>query len=506
MTDADYDLCVIGGGINGVGIARDAAGRGLSVLLVEAKDIACATSSASSKLIHGGLRYLEFFEFSLVKASLREREILLNAASHVVRPMDFVLPHVPQQRPFWMLRLGLFLYDRLARRDRLHASYVLDLSSAAFGKPLSPSYGRGLCYADCVVDDSRLVVLNAMDASARGAEILTRTKCTLITPHEDCWVLDLEGKDVAQTRRVRASMVVNAAGPWVENILKDSKMLDDRGSVPTIRLVKGSHIIVPRAYEGDQSYLLQQKDGRVVFAIPYEGDYTLIGTTEEDFVGDAYAPMISDAEIEYLCQAFNGFFQKKISRADIAWTYSGVRPLVDSGAKEMRKASRDFRLYEHPQSRAPMISVFGGKLTTYRLLAEKVIDRILHMSNRFAAPWTASAFLPGGDFPGGDFDAFLQYCREEYSWLPPDLLLRYACAYGARMDRFLEGARSLSDLGDSFGAGLYEAEVAYLIRFEFARDVEDILWRRSKLGMAMNEEEIEHFHSKFKDILQDVDP
>lgn len=505
MTDTDYDLCVIGGGINGTGIARDAAGRGLSVLLVEAKDLACATSSASSKLIHGGLRYLEFFQFRLVRDSLREREVLLNAAPHIIRPLDFVMPHAPGNRPFWMIRLGLFLYDRLARREKLADSYALELSGHPFGQPLVSACEKGFCYADCAADDSRLVVLNAMDAAGRGAEILTRTKCVKISPREDYWSLDLRGEG-GDTRTVTASMVVNAAGPWVRDVLQDSSMVLGSRPVPGVRLVKGSHIIIPRAYEGDQAYALQQKDGRVVFAIPYAGDYTLVGTTEEEFSGDAYEVMISDAEIEYLCGAFNAYFRKNISRADAVWSYSGVRPLIDDGVEEARKATRDFLLYEHADSKGPMISVFGGKLTTYRVLAERVVDRLLQIGNRYAAPWTSGAILPGGDFTDGDIELFVQDRSGEYPWLPREILLRYARAYGTRMDRFLEGARSMEDLGAYFGGGLYEAEVAYMVRYEFAREVEDVLWRRSKLGMVLSEEETEKLRERFPAILREACP
>lgn len=506
MTDADYDLCVIGGGINGAGIARDAAGRGLSVLLVEARDLACATSSASTKLIHGGLRYLEFFQFRLVRDSLREREILLNAAPHIVRPLDFILPHSPRQRPFWTIRLGLSLYDRLARRNRLPASHALEFAGHPAGAPLAPEYKRGFCYADCAVDDSRLVVLNAVDAAGRGAEILTRTKCVGITPRDKGWALDLRD-EAGQIRTVSAAMVANAAGPWVRDVMQEiSSPASGSRPVPGLRLVKGSHIIIPRAYDGDRAYVLQQTDRRIVFAIPYAGDYTLVGTTEEEFSGDPAAVMISDGEIEYLCAAFNAYFDTKISRSDAAWSYSGVRALLDDGAGEARKVTRDFLLHEHAGAKAPMISVFGGKLTTYRLLAERVVDRLLRMDNRYAAPWTAGAVLPGGDFSGGGIEAFVQDRAAEYSWLPRDILLRYAHAYGTRIDRFLEGARSLADLGVHFGGGLYEAEAAYMVRYEFAREAEDVLWRRSKLGMALSDEEAAKLRRRFPAILKEACP
>jgi len=494
MTDTDYDLCVIGGGINGVGIARDAAGRGISVLLLEAKDLACATSSASTKLIHGGLRYLEFFEFRLVKDSLAERETLLAMAPHVIRPMDFVLPHIAGTRPFWLIRLGLYLYDRLARKNRLPDSWFLEFHGHKLGLPLVSVYEKGFCYADCWADDSRLVILNAMDAAARGAEILTYTPCTKLVPHADYWAVEFRDKKSGETRVIRAAMVVNAAGPWAEKIIQDSNLVSLDSPPPKIRLIKGSHIIIPQAYFGEQAYVLQQKDKRIVFVMPYETDYTLIGTTEEAFEGDPYNPMISEDEMEYLCEAFNASFRKNISRADVVWTYSGVRPLCDKASakriKNPRALSRDYMFYDHPQSKAPMVSVFGGKLTTYRVLAEQLMNTVLQRDNRYSPPWTAQSVLPGGDMPDGDFDAFLAEKRGEYPWLPAELLSRYARAYGTRMDRFLEGTQNLADLGRDFGAGLYEAEIVYMIRYEFARTAEDILWRRSKRGMWMTDEEV----------------
>ena len=488
MDKIDYDLCIIGGGINGAGVARDAAGRGLSVLLLEAKDLARGTSSASTKLIHGGLRYLEFFEFKLVRESLQEREKLLAIAPHIISPMEFVLPHNAQQRPFWMIRLGLFLYDHLARRQRLSGSRGVNLKASALGVPLADYYTRGFVYSDCWVDDARLVVLNAMDAAEKGARILTRSPCTKIEPKSEFWVVHYKGQGDQKERCIRASMVVNAAGPWVRKVLEDSGLDSEVKPVPRVRLVKGSHIIIPCAYTGGQSYILQQPDGRVVFVIPYERDYTLIGTTEEDFEGDLYDPRISEEELQYLCAAYSAHFDADITRDDVLWTYSGVRPLFDDGESENRAVSRDFYLYEHLESRAPMISVFGGKLTTYRVLAEQVMGRLLNLDNRYAPPWTTDAPLPGGDIPQSDFDAFVRRQRERYSWLTADLLRRYARSYGTRMERFLEGARGLEDLGVDFGGGLYEAEVVYLIRYEWAREAQDILWRRSKLGVHVGDE------------------
>lgn len=487
MSMTDYDLCIIGGGINGAGIARDAAGRGLSVLLVEAGDLAQGTSSASTKLIHGGLRYLEFFEFKLVRESLRERKTLLSMAPHLIHPQEFVLPHNAQQRPFWMVRLGLFLYDHLALRTVLKGSYGVNLRGSALGVPLDDRYSKGFVYSDCRVDDSRLVVLNAVDAAQKGAKILTRTKCTKIFPQKDHWVVTVQEEGSKKPAGFTASMVVNAAGPWVREIIESSGLDSSVKPVPHVRLVKGSHIIIPRAYKGDQAYLLQRKDGRIVFVIPYEEDYTLVGTTEEDFEGDLNDPRISDAEMNYLCDAYNAHMEDEISREDVVWTYSGVRPLFDDGEGDNRAVSRDFVLYEHIESRAPMISVFGGKLTTYRVVAEAVMERLLYLDNRYVGPWTSGAVLPGGDMPGGDFVSFVETQEARYPWLPTDVLQRYARSYGTRMERFLEGAKGLKDLGTHYGDHVFEVEIVYLIRYEWAREAEDIFWRRSKLGVHVDD-------------------
>lgn len=503
MNKTDYDLCVIGGGINGAGIARDAAGRGLSVLLVEARDLGGATSSSSTKLIHGGLRYLEFFEFKLVRDSLRERETLFSIAPHIISPLEFVLPHSPEQRPFWMIRLGLFLYDHLVRRKLLDQSRGVNLNASTLGVPLKSQYSRGFCYADCWVDDSRLVVLNAVDAADKGAKIMTRTKCTKIIPHRDHWEIKIKPeKKKAET--VTASMVVNAAGPWVRNVLEESGLESTVKPLPNIRLVKGSHIIIERSYDGDHAYVTQQSDGRIVFAIPYEHDYTLIGTTEEDFTGDLYDARISDQEMAYLVDAYNSHFQQEITEKDAIWTYSGVRPLFDDGHENSREVSRDFVLHEHLESRAPMISVFGGKLTTYRIVAEKTVQRLLYLDNRYSNPWTAEAPLPGGDIENANFDKFLTQQTHVYPWLPAELLLRYARGYGTRMDRFLEGAKSVEDLGIHYGEQIYEAEIVYLIRYEWARETEDILWRRTKLGVHVGDKTVKTLEKALPKLKKEV--
>jgi glycerol-3-phosphate dehydrogenase len=485
MSIAEYDLCVIGGGVNGAGIARDAAGRGLSVVLVEAKDLAQGTSSASTKLVHGGLRYLEFMEFKLVRESLIEREKLLAIAPHIIWPMQFILPHSAAQRPYWMVRLGLFLYDHLAKRNRIEGSTSVDLRSEAVGAPLSDAYSKGFSYHDCWVDDARLVALNAVDAAERGADIRTHTRCTKIKKSGEKWLVHLSDQKGGDDVKVRASMVVNAAGPWVRDVI-DANGFGEYS--PSVRLVKGSHLIIRRAFEGEHSYILQQEDGRIVFAIPYENDYTLVGTTEEAYDGDLYDVRISDDEIDYLCGAISTHFNQPIARKDVLWSYSGVRPLFDDGESEQRKVTRDFVLHDHPDLDLPMISVFGGKITTYRVLAEKVVNKLLHLDARYTNPWTDEAALPGGDFLNDDVASFVAQKRQEYPWIEEVQLYRYARLYGTRMDRFLEGAKGFKDLGRHYGADLYEAELAYLVRYEFVRDLEDALWRRTKLGLHISEE------------------
>ena len=492
MTGIDYDLCVIGGGINGAGIARDAAGRGLKVLLLEAEDLAGGTSSSSTKLIHGGLRYLEYYEFKMVREALRERELLLSMAPHIIRPMEFILPHTPQQRPAWMIRIGLFLYDHLAKRNSLKASHGFRFDGDARGTPIREEYSKGFSYADCWADDSRLVILNAMSAAQHGAKILTRHKCTKLRVQDDYWIVEYEKSDKTSERHVvNASMVINAAGPWVRKILDRSGLSSDGNGVPDVRLIKGSHIIVPRQYEGEHSYILQQPDNRVTFAIPYEDGFTLIGTTEEEFDGDPRQAMISDAEMGYLIDAHNLFFDKAITKKDVLWTYSGVRPLYSeatSDAESATAATRDYKLYAHEENAAPMVSVFGGKLTTYRKLSEQAVDKVLKTSGRDIYSWTGAATLPGGDINNGDFDGFLEKQSQRYKWLPKALLYRYARSYGTCMDVFLQGARVLKDLGVDFGGGVYEAEILYLLRFEFAKTAEDVMWRRSKLGIHISDE------------------
>ena len=497
---SQFDLLIIGGGVNGAGIARDAAGRGMSVLLVEANDLASATSSASTKLVHGGLRYLEYFQFRLVRESLKERETLLGLAPHIIRPMDFVLPHGAGVRPAFIVQIGLWLYDRLGRRDRLKGSGRINLRNHQFGWCLQEKYKAGFTYADCWVDDARLVVLNALDASELGAGIMTYTTCTGLRVVDGLWEAELMDSASGGFQTVRASMVVNAAGPWVHSIL-DGNGLVRKGKTPKIRLVKGSHIIVPKIFDRSQAYILQQPDRRIVFAIPYEEQYTLIGTTDVDYVGDPGRPEIDDAEKKYLCDAVNRYFKTAITEKDIVHTYSGVRPLIDDGKGNASAVTRDYHLDLETSFGPPIVSVFGGKITTYRKLAESVMDIIVpHWSRRDDHPgatlrWTDTVPLAGGDMLDGDFDAFLKDQKKKYGWLPESLLLRYARAYGTRMDRFLAGATGIESLGAHFGCGVYQAEIDYLTHREFARTVDDVLWRRTKLGLHIDQETVKNIDS-----------
>lgn len=473
------DLLVIGGGINGAGIARDAAGRGLSVVLCEKDDLAAHTSSASTKLIHGGLRYLENYEFRLVAESLREREVLLAAAPHIVWPLRFVLPHDRAMRPKWMLRAGLMLYDALGGLGRsLPGSRAVRLDRPPHRMVLQDHLTRGFEYSDCWADDARLVVLTALDARERGAAILTRTRCTAMERLADRWRVTLEDKDGARVIEARA--LVNAAGPWVDSVAGAAL---GAGTKARLRLVKGSHIVVPRGFPGEQAYILQQPDGRIVFAIPYERDFTLIGTTDEGFSGDPDNVAISDGEIDYLIAAVGRSFRSGVTRDEIVWRYSGVRPLYEDKAAKNSTVTRDYVFELDAADGAPILSVYGGKLTTYRRLAEHALKRLSrHLP--MGGAWTAGASLPGGDMD--DFAAFLWRASERFGFVPPEMLLRLARAYGTRIDRLLGDARSLDDLGARCGGDLYERELAYLADEEFALTAEDVLWRRSKLGLHLD--------------------
>jgi glycerol-3-phosphate dehydrogenase len=474
-----FDLAVIGGGVNGAGIARDAAGRGLKVLLCEQGDLGGATSSASSKLIHGGLRYLEHYEFRLVREALQEREVLLDAAPHLIRPLSFVLPHDAHLRPAWMIRAGLFLYDHLARRKTLAGSRGIDFAHDPAGVPLQERFTRGFSYSDCWVDDARLVALLAVDAKERGAEILTRTPCAAARRDGDAWSVTLNPG--AGERRIRARALVNAGGPWVGQVLKRAL---GRNDAPQPRLVKGSHIVMPRLYRGDHAYILQNRDRRIVFVIPYEERFSLIGTTDVPFSGDPGSVAISPEETQYLCDAVGAWFRDRPKPADAVWDYAGVRPLFDDASDDPSAVTRDYVLaLEDEANLAPLLSVYGGKITTFRRLAEHALEKLKPHFPGMKPAWTARAHLPGGDLGGRSFDAFLADLAARHPFLPASLALRLARAYGSRTERVLGGARRLDDLGRDLGAGLREREAEYLLREEFARTAEDILWRRSKLGL-----------------------
>jgi glycerol-3-phosphate dehydrogenase len=477
-----FDVLVVGGGINGTGIARDAAGRGLKVLLCEQHDLASHTSSSSTKLIHGGLRYLEGFHFALVRKALQEREVLLASAPHIMWPLRFVMPHDAHLRPLWMIRAGLFLYDNLAKRDHLAASASLKLSKHPAGTPLEPRYTRGFIYSDGWTDDARLVVLNARDAADRGATILTRTLCSKIEPtvgpKGKAWRATLDG---AHARTVTARSVVNATGPWVTRFLYQSTPAQTERSV---RLVKGSHIVVPRLFAHRFAYIFQNVDRRIVFAIPYEEDFTLIGTTDVEHKGDPATVAIDDAEVQYLCDTVNRYFTRKIGPSDVAWRYSGVRPLLDDKAGDPSSVTRDYKLEFEPAD-APLLSVFGGKITTYRRLAETAVDELVHALGERAPSWTRDALLPGGDLVGGSFARFLRYVERHYPWLPAHLRKRYSRAYGTRISHVVGDARGVEDLGAEVLPQLHEREIEYLLREEWAVTAEDILWRRSKLGLHL---------------------
>ncbi len=479
---ADFDLIVVGAGINGAGIARDAQGRGLRVLLVEQDDLARHTSSSSTKLIHGGLRYLEHFHFGLVRKALQEREVLLRLAPHIIRPLRLVMPHDPSMRPPWMIRAGLFLYDHLARRERLPASSTVDLAAHPLGGPLRGGFRTGYVFSDAWVDDARLVVLNALDAHERGATVLVRTRCVGAERSARHWKVRLQPRGGAGECTVTARALINASGPWAARLLEQQLHLP---AAHALRLVKGSHIIVPRLFEHDHAYVLQNPDRRIVFAIPYERDYTLIGTTELDYAGDPAHAAIEAGEIDYLCQAVNRYFSRSITPPDVVHAYAGVRPLLEDAGAAAR-VTRDYRL-ELNTAGAPLLSVFGGKLTTYRRLAEEALARLLPALG--VAPtrqWTAGTPLPGGDIPGADLAQFCAALRTRFPWLPEATVLRLARAYGTRADAVLRQARSPAELGREILPGFFESELDYLRQTEWALTAEDILWRRTKLGLHVS--------------------
>jgi len=478
-----YDLCVVGGGVNGCGIARDAAGRGLSVVLAEQGDLAQATSSASTKLFHGGLRYLEYLEFRLVREALAERETLLRAMPHIAWPLRFVLPHHAGLRPAWLLRLGLFLYDHLGRRKILPKARGLDLTRDPAGAPLKPEFRKGFEYSDCWVDDSRLVVLNARDAAARGATILTRTRCASARRGEGLWEVRVEDAETGDRRTVRARALVNAAGPWVDQVIARAT----GGAEPQdIRLVRGSHIVTRKLFDHDRAYIFQNADGRIVFAIPYETDFTLIGTTEIDHDGPPGEVVCTAEEVEYLCAAVSAYFRAPVASEDVVWTYSGVRPLYDEGASSASAATRDYMLKIDEEGGAPLLNIFGGKITTYRKLAEAALLKLSAHFPAAGAPWTEGAPLPGGDFPVDAAASLTAELQAAHPFLDAGWATRLIRAYGRDAFAILKGAASAGDLGRDFGATLTEREVRWMMEKEWARTANDALWRRSKLGLRLD--------------------
>lgn len=479
----DVDIFVIGGGINGCGIARDAAGRGYSVALAEMNDLASGTSSWSTKLIHGGLRYLEHYEFRLVREALIEREILWANAPHIIWPLRFVLPHHTGLRPAWLLRLGLFLYDHLGGRKHLPPTRVVDLSTDEVGAPLKSEFARGFEYSDCAVDDARLVVLNARDAADRGVDIRTRTEVVSLERGDRGWAVSLRDTQSGARQTVRARAVVNAAGPWVDRVLART----GKNDASNVRLVQGSHIVVPKLYDHDRCYIFQNADNRIFFAIPYQRDYTLIGTTDRDWKNDPAEVRISEEEIAYLCAGASDYFERPVRPEDIVWTFSGVRPLYDDGASAAQVATRDYVLRaEGGAGDGLLVNIFGGKITTYRKLAEAVIEKIESAIGKRGKPWTHAAALPGGDFPIGGFDDLVADLRRDYPFLEQAHAHRLVRQYGTRARHILGEAASPTDLGRHFGDSLYAAEVSYLIEQEWARDADDVLWRRSKLGLKID--------------------
>jgi glycerol-3-phosphate dehydrogenase len=488
---APFDLAIIGGGINGCGIARDAAGRGLAVYLCDMDDLASGTSSRSTGLIHGGLRYLEYYDFRLVRKALREREVLLRIAPHIVRPLRIVLPHCGGLRPAWLLRLGLFIYDHMGSRKRLPPARRLDLACDPAGAPLKPGRFRiGFAFSDCRGDDARLVVLNARDAADHGAVICTRTRVATAIRRDGHWNITVEDQATGRRDTIAARALVNATGPWVEETLASCL---NAGLAPRrrVRLVKGSHIVVPQLFDHGGAYMFQNPDRRIVFALPYEGAHTLIGTTELDFSGDPAQAVATSGEIQYLCAAASQYFARSISPADVVWSYAGVRPLHDDHVPDAKAATRDYVLeLDAPPACAPLLSIFGGKITTYRRLAEAALERLapfLPPFSRHRAGWTAFTALPGG--VACDPPALARKLARDYPFLEPSHRRRLAATYGEHAQRVLADARTMADLGMAFGATLTEAEVRYLMGQEFARTAADVLWRRTKLGLLFSDAE-----------------
>ncbi len=481
-SDEIFDVLVIGGGINGVGVARDAIGRGFSVCLCEAEDFASGTSSASSKLIHGGLRYLEHYEFRLVREALKEREVLLKMAPHIISPMRFVLPHSKGMRPYWLLRVGLFIYDHLGYRKILPGTKKVDLSTDSSGEPLKTSFKSGLEYSDCWVDDARLVILNAMDAADKGANMNVRTSVKSAFSKEGIWHVDAVNNFTGEPVKRKARILVNAAGPWVDEVLASALNF---AKPKNVRLVRGSHIVVDKLFEHDKAYIFQNSDGRIIFTIPYLGVYTLIGTTDIDH-GEMVGSVSIDAkEQQYLCNSASEYFEKQILESDVIWSYSGVRPLYNDNASEAQQATRDYSVEVQTINKAPLINIFGGKITTYRRLSETILKHIETVLGERGPAWTAQSKLPGGNIDVDELDNFIGQLRKRYTFLDETQLSRFARSYGTLATQVLGKAKSLADLGRHFGAGLYQIEIEYLVAKEWASTANDILFRRTKLGVGL---------------------
>jgi glycerol-3-phosphate dehydrogenase len=484
MTDVLTDIFIIGGGINGAGIACDAAGRNLSVTLVEQSDLASGTSSTSSKLIHGGLRYLTTYDFSLVRKALQEREILLRKAPHIITPLEFVLPHAKHLRPAWLIRVGLFIYDHLAAHPLLPNSKKINLTEDARGKALLPDITNGFSYYDCFDDDARLVVLNALAAQSHGATILTRTTCVSANYKNQRWEIQTKNLATNEIATHYAKVLVNAAGPW---ILQTQEKVIQANNPFAIELVKGTHIVVPKLYDGDFAYILQNPDERVVFAIPYEQDFTLIGTTDVPYTADLSNITSSADEENYLCETINRYFKKSITPKDIVWSYAGVRCLQEDAAQKASEITRDYKFELNAE--IPLLTVISGKITTYRCLAEEAVDTLKKYFPTLAPAWTATGALPGGDFLNGDFEKFYEKVCGDFTWLPAKLARRYARSYGTRIYLLLQNTQSMVDLGKDYGAQLFQKEIDYLIQHEWAKTADDILWRRTKLGLFFTADE-----------------
>ena len=486
-----YDICIVGGGVNGCGIARDAAGRGLSVLLCEMNDLAQATSSASTKLFHGGLRYLENYEFRMVRESLIEREVLLGAMPHISWPLRFVLPHHKGLRPAWLLRLGLFIYDNLGGRKFLPGTRTVDLSNDPVGAPLRSDFVKAFEYSDCWVEDSRLVVLNAKDAAARGASIRTRTRCTSAEVQDGAWRVTLRGPD-GSSETIKAATLVNAAGPWAEEVARNRAR---QNVSERLRLVRGSHIVVRKLFDHDRAYIFQNTDGRIVFAIPYENEFTLIGTTDVEHEGDPSTAKCTPEEADYLRALASEYFEHPITAEDIVWSYAGVRPLIDDGAEKASKATRDYTLKLETAQGAPLLNIFGGKITTYRKLAEEVLAELIKVMPKITGIWTAGVPLPGGNFPIDGYDALCNRLADANPDIPLKQVRRLVRAYGTEAERILEQIAKNDEQATDFGHGLSVAEVRHLMTEEWAMTADDVLWRRSKLGLLFQPDQVDRLQT-----------